>query len=59
MSFTEDNYLVVRNAIDSKFANFLYQYMLLQRNIAKFKFETKYIPPPIPTIMTEIPAKIN
>ena len=39
MSFTEDNYLVVRNAIDSKFANFLYQYMLLQRNIAKFKFE--------------------
>ena len=43
MSFTEDNYLVVKNAIDSKFANFLYQYMLLQRNIAKFKFETKYI----------------
>ena len=43
MSFTEDNYLVVRNAIDSKFANFLYQYMLLQRNIAKFKFEQKYI----------------
>tara|TARA_R100001086_G_scaffold225256_2_gene143491 strand:- start:5092 stop:5700 length:609 start_codon:yes stop_codon:yes gene_type:complete len=43
MSFTEDNYLVVRNAIDSKFADFLYQYMLLQRNIAKFKFEQKYI----------------
>ena len=43
MSFVEDNYLVVPNAIDTKFANFLYDYMLLQRNIAKFKFEQKYI----------------
>ena len=41
MSFAEDNYLVVPNAIDKKFANFLYDYMLLQRNISKFKFETK------------------
>ena len=43
MSFKENNFLVIREAIDPKIANFLYNYFVLKRKVARVFFDTRYI----------------
>jgi hypothetical protein len=45
MTFKKNNYKVIKGAIDSKLANFIYKYFLNKRQVAKTLFETKYISP--------------
>ena len=45
MSFKKDNYIVIKEAIDPKIANFVYRYFLLKRSVARTMFDTKFISP--------------
>ena len=45
MSFKENNYLVIKEALDLKITNFVYKYFLMKRRVAKHLFETKFISP--------------
>ena len=45
MSFKKNNYKVIKQAIDSKIADFVYRYFLNKRQVAKTLFETRYISP--------------
>lgn len=43
MSFKENNFLVIKEAIDPKIANFLYNYFILKRKVTRTFFDTRYI----------------
>ena len=45
MSFKENNYTVIKNAISTELAEYVYNCFLLQRKIARTFFDTKYISP--------------
>lgn len=45
MSFKKDGYTIIKKAIDSKIANFIYKYLLLKREVSKKLFESRYISP--------------
>jgi hypothetical protein len=43
MSFKKNHYLVIKKAIDTNLANFLFKYFMLKRNVVKTLIETRYI----------------
>jgi hypothetical protein len=45
MSFDKNNFLIIKKAIEPKVAEFIYNYFLMKRQVAKTLFETKYISP--------------
>jgi len=45
MDFDKNNYIVIKNAIDKKVADFVYNYFLLKRKVAETMFNTRYISP--------------
>lgn len=45
MEFDKNNYIVIKNAIDKKVADFVYNYFLLKRKVAETMFNTRYISP--------------
>ena len=42
MSFDKDNFLVIKKAIEPKVAEFIYNYFLMKRQVARTFFDTKY-----------------
>lgn len=45
MSFKENKYIVIKEAISKELASFCYDYFLLKRKVAKTLFDKKYISP--------------
>ena len=45
MSFKNNKYTVLKNAISKELADFCYAYFLNKRNVAQFLFEQRYISP--------------
>jgi len=45
MSFKKNKYTVVKSAISSELASFVYKYFLNKREVARFLFDDKYISP--------------
>jgi len=45
MNFKKNKYAVVKNTISNDLANFIYEYFLLKRQVAKTFFESRYISP--------------
>jgi hypothetical protein len=45
MSFKKNKYTVLKNAISPELAEFVYQYFLNKRNVARFLFDQKYLSP--------------
>jgi len=45
MNFKKDNYIVIKKAIDPKLAEYVYNYFLIKRQVARTMFDTKYISP--------------
>ena len=45
MSFKKNKYTVLKNAISPELAEFVYQYFLNKREVARFLFDQKYISP--------------
>ena len=45
MSFKKNKYSVLKNAISKELANFVYNYFLNKRNVAKILFDSRYISP--------------
>jgi len=45
MSFKKNKYTVLKNAVSPEIANFIYQYFLNKRKVARFLFDQKYISP--------------
>ncbi len=45
MSFKKNKYTVLKNAISKELADFVYNYFLNKRNVARVLFDTKYISP--------------
>ena len=45
MSFKENNFLVIKKAIEPKVAEFVYNYFSMKRQVARTFFDTKYISP--------------
>ena len=43
MSFKENKYSVIKNAISTELADFCYQYFLNKRKVARYLFDEKYI----------------
>jgi hypothetical protein len=43
MNFDKDNFIVIKQAISKELADFVYNYFLLKRNVARTMFDTKYI----------------
>ena len=43
--FEKNHFLVIREAVDPKVANFVYNYFLMKRQIARTFFDTRYISP--------------
>jgi len=43
--FKKNNFLVIREAVDPKVANFVYNYFLMKRQVARTFFDTRYISP--------------
>jgi hypothetical protein len=43
--FKQKNYLVIKKAISKELANFVYEYFLLKREVAKTLFKTNYLTP--------------
>ena len=43
--FKKNNFLVIKEAIDPKVANFVYNYFLMKRQVARTFFDTRYISP--------------
>jgi hypothetical protein len=44
-NFKKDNFTIIKKAVDSKIANFVFNYFLMKRQVAKTLFEEKYISP--------------
>jgi hypothetical protein len=45
MSFKKNGYIIIKDAISKEMANFVYQYFLLKRQVAKTLFDTGFISP--------------
>ena len=45
MSFDKDNFLIIKKAIEPKVAEFVYNYFLMKRQVARTFFDTRYISP--------------
>ena len=45
MSFKKNKYMVLKNAISTELADFVYSYFKNKRNVARVLFDTKYISP--------------
>ena len=45
MSFDKDNFLIIKKAIEPKVAEFVYNYFLMKRQVAKTMFDKRYISP--------------
>ena len=45
MSFKENNFLIIKKAIEPKVSEFVYNYFLMKRQVAKTFFDTRYISP--------------
>src|SRR5210317_1710006 len=45
MSFKTKKYLVIKNAIPKDVANFVYNYFLIKKTVAKTLQDKKYLPP--------------
>jgi hypothetical protein len=45
MSFKENNFLVIKKTIEPKVAEFVYNYFLMKRQVARTFFDTRYISP--------------
>jgi hypothetical protein len=45
MSFDKDNFLIIKKAIEPKVAEFIYNYFLMKRQVAKTFFDTRFITP--------------
>jgi len=43
--FKKNHFIVIKEAIDPKIANFVYNYFLMKRQVAKTFFDTRYISP--------------
>jgi len=43
MSFKKNKYILIKNAISKELADFVYQYFLLKRKVARTMFDNKYI----------------
>ena len=43
--FDKNNYIVIKKALDPKIAEFVYNYFLMKRQVARTMFDTKYISP--------------
>jgi len=43
--FKKNHFLILREAIDPKVANFVYNYLLMKRQVARTFFDTRYISP--------------
>ena len=43
--FKKNHFLVIKEAIDPKVANFIYNYFLMKRQVARTFFDTRYISP--------------
>jgi hypothetical protein len=44
-NFKKDKFIVIEKAIDPKIANFIYNYFLMKRQVARTMFDTRYISP--------------
>ena len=45
MSFKKNKYSILKNVVSPEITNFIYQYFLNKRKVAKFLFEQRYISP--------------
>jgi hypothetical protein len=45
MSFDKDNFLIIKKAIEPKVAEFIYNYFLMKRQVARSMFDIRYISP--------------
>jgi hypothetical protein len=45
MSFEKNNYLIIKKAIEPKIAEFVYNYFLMKRQVARTMFDARYISP--------------
>ena len=45
MSFQKNNYVVIKKAVEPKVAEFVYNYFLMKRQVARTFFDTRYISP--------------
>jgi len=43
--FDKNNYIVIKKALDPKIAEFVYNYFLMKRQVARTMFDTRYISP--------------
>ena len=43
--FKNNHYIVIKEAIDPKIANFVYNYFMMKRQVARTMFDTRYISP--------------
>ncbi len=43
--FKKNHFLVIKEAVDPKVANFVYNYFLMKRQVAKTIFDFRYINP--------------
>jgi hypothetical protein len=44
-NFKKDRFIVIKKAIDPKIANFVYNYFLMKRQVARTMFDARYISP--------------
>ena len=44
-SFKKNHFLVIKEAVDPKIANFIYNYFLMKRQVTRTLFDTRYISP--------------
>jgi len=45
MSFDKNNFIVIKNAIEPKVAEFVYNYFLMKKQVARTMFDTRFISP--------------
>jgi hypothetical protein len=45
MSFDKDNFLIIKKAIEPKVSEFIYNYFLMKRQVARTLFDERYISP--------------
>jgi len=45
MNFNKNHYIVIKNAISKELSNFVYNYFLIKKQVAKTLFDFKYISP--------------
>jgi hypothetical protein len=43
--FAKDNFIVIKNAIEPKVAEFVFNYFLMKRQVARTFFDTRFVSP--------------